>query len=126
MLLTFDDLLWIGVVFYVSSQLRIYEESSTRVIPKGGSRWVFKDDQAYYVFTNIENEDEKTIDLTWSVIVRNMDGTVLFARSYEKTSADENWSWGWAISQITNEKELYVSVIIKSLVIHNDAIHKLI
>ena len=55
-----------------------------------------------------------------------MDGTVLFARSYEKTSADENWSWGWAISQITNEKELYVSVIIKSLVIHNDAIHKLI
>ena len=47
-----------------------------------------------------------------------MDGTVLYAESYEKTSADENWSWGPAIPKIRNEKELYVSVIIKSLVIH--------
>ena len=47
-----------------------------------------------------------------------MDGTVLFAESYEKTSADENWSLGTAIPRIRNEKELYVSVIIKSLVIH--------
>ena len=55
-----------------------------------------------------------------------MDGTVLFARSYEHSEAKKIWSWGEAIPRITNEKELYVSVIIKSLVIHNEAIHKLI
>ena len=80
----------------------------------------------YWVFTQIENEDEKTIELTWSVIVRNMDGTVLYAKGYKERSADANWSLGTAIPRITNEKELYVSVIIKSLVIHNDVIHKLI
>ena len=122
--LTFDDLHRIGVAFYVSSTLEIYEESSTRVIPKGGSKKVFKDDQVYYVFTQIDNEDEKTIEAHWSMIVRNLDGTVLFASSYEKTSSDENWGWGTPIPRITNEKELYVSLIIKSLVIHNAAIHK--
>ena len=80
---------------------------------------VYKDDQAYWVYTGIENEDEKTIELTWSVVVRNMDGTVLLADSYEKTSAGENWGRGSPIPQITNEKELYVTVIIKSLVIDN-------
>ena len=55
-----------------------------------------------------------------------MDGTVLLADSYEKTSADESWVRGSPIPQITNEKELYVSVIIKSLLIHNDVIHKII
>ena len=67
----------------------------------------------------MENEDEKTIELTWSTIVRNMDGTVLFAQSYEKTSADKNWGLGTSIPRIRYEKEIYVSVIIKSLVIHS-------
>ena len=55
-----------------------------------------------------------------------MDGTVLFAQSFKNSEADENWDSGSTIQQITNEKELYVTVIIKSLVIHNDIIHKLI
>ena len=60
------------------------------------------------------------------MIARNMDGTVLFAQSFKNSEADENWDSGSTIQQITNEKELYVTVIIKSLVIHNDIIHKLI
>ena len=118
-LLTFHYLPRIGVAFYVATKLKLYEESSTRVLPKGGSKFVYKDDQVYWVFTRIENEDERTIELTWSVIVRNMDGTVLYADSYKRSESDENWSWGGSIPTITNEKEVYVSVIIKSLVIRN-------
>merc|ERR1719419_1981180 len=72
-----------GVPFYVASHLEIYEESSTRVIPKGGSKLVYKDDQVYWVFTQIENEDEKAIEANWLMVVRNMEGTELFAKSYE-------------------------------------------
>ena len=116
-LFTFDDLLGKGVSFYVSSQLRIYEESSTRVIPKGGSKLVFKDVQVYNVFTQIENENEKAIEANWSMVVRNMEGTELFAKSFKRSGTDKNWGRGASIPQITNEKELYVTVIIKSLVI---------
>ena len=53
------------------------------------------------------------------MVIRNMEGTELFAQSYEYSATDQNWNWGTAIQQITNEKELYVTVIIKSLVIDN-------
>ena len=81
--------------------------------------WVYKDDQVYYVFTNIDNEDEKTIEAQWSMVIRNMEGTELFAESYEHSATKKNWGLGSSIPQITYEKEVYVSVIIKSLVTHH-------
>ena len=48
-----------------------------------------------------------------------MDGTVLLAESYKRSASNKNWGRGSAIPRITNEKELYVSVIIKSLVIRH-------
>ena len=117
-LFTFDDLIRIGVDFYVSTHLQIYEESSARVVPKVKSVFVFNGDQVYNIFTLIENEDEKTYEASLSVIVRNMDRSVLFARSYKNNYGDKKWSWESAIPRIWNEKELYVSVLIKSLVFH--------
>ena len=46
-----------------------------------------------------------------------MEGTELFAQSFKRSGTDKNWSLGAAIPLITNEKELYVTVIIKSLII---------
>ena len=106
------------MAFYVSTHLQIYEESSARVVPKVESELIVNDDQVYNIFTLIENEDEKTYEASWSVMVRNMDRTVLFARSYKKNLGDKNWSWESAIPRLRNEKELYVSVLIKSLVFH--------
>ena len=85
-----------------------------------GRARVYKGDQAYLVGMQIENEDEKRIEASWSMIVRNMNETVLFARSYVYSSADEYWGRGSPINtkRFNKEKELYVSVIIKSLVIH--------
>ena len=95
----------------------MYGESSTRIIPNGGSKRIYNDDQVYNVFTKIENEDEKAIEATWSMVIRNMEGTELFAQSYKHSATNKYWSLGSPIPQITNEKELYVTVIIKSLVI---------
>ena len=53
------------------------------------------------------------------MVIRNMEGTELFAESYKRSATDKNWGLGTSIPQITNEKELYVTVIIKSLVIDN-------
>ena len=78
---------------------------------------VYKDDQVYSVFMQIENEDEKAIEANWSMVIRNMEGTELFVESFKNSAKDENWSLGAPIPQITNEKELYVTVIIKSLVV---------
>ena len=116
--LNFNDLLRIGVDFYVSTHLQIYEERSSRIVSKGESELVFNEGRVYNIFTLIENEDEKTYETSWSVIVRNMDGTVVFAKSYRKNLGDQKWSWESAIPRIHNEKELYVSVLIKSLVFH--------
>ena len=50
-------------------------------------------------------------------VIRNMEGTELFAKSFKHSATAKNWALGAAIPQITNEKELFVSVIIKSLVV---------
>ena len=112
----FDDLFIIGFRIYVSSELVIYDESSTRAIPVGGSKWVYKDVQEYYVFLGIENERENSITASWSMIVENLDGKVLGAKSFEHTSSSTYWSYGPFVPRIDGEKEVKVTIIIKSLI----------
>ena len=50
------------------------------------------------------------------MIVENLDGKVLLAESYEKTSSSTNWSLGTSVPRIDGEKEVKVTIIIKSLI----------
>ena len=49
------------------------------------------------------------------MIVENLAGKVLEARSFEITSASTNWSWGTTVPRIGAEKEVKVKIVIKSL-----------
>ena len=113
----FEDLFIIGFRIYVSSSLRIYDDSSTRAIPEGGSKWVFKDDQVYIVALQILNGywPRDSISASWSMIVENLDGKVLHAESFEYTSSSTNWKRGTSVPRIDGEKEVKVKIIIKSL-----------
>jgi len=111
-----------GLPFYVTCDLRIKKENSSRVRPEEEKKWPYKDDQVYAVFTHIEHDDKSIIGREWSMIVRNMDGKVLFAKSYRNSYENDydNFLYDSSIPVIPiirNEKELYVSVIIKSLCI---------
>ena len=112
----FDDLFIIGFRIYVSSYLWIFDDSSTRAIPEGGRKWVYKDDQEYWIYLKIENEGGDSITASWSMIVENLDGKVLLAESFEHTSSSTNWGLGTAVPRIDGEKEVKVKIIIKSLI----------
>ena len=112
-----DDLFILGFRIYVASQLEIYDDSSARAIPEGGSKWVYKDDQVYFVYLGIKNGYwwGDSITASWSMIVESLDGKVLHAESLKHTSSSTNWSWGSWVPRIDGEKELKVTIIIKSL-----------
>ena len=50
------------------------------------------------------------------MIVENLDGKVLKAESFEYTSSSTNWNSGASVPRIDGEKELKVTIIIKSLI----------
>ena len=50
------------------------------------------------------------------MIVENLDGKVLKVMSFEHTSSSTNWSWGPSVPSIDGEKEVKVTIIIKSLI----------
>ena len=50
------------------------------------------------------------------MIVENLDGKVLLASSFENTSKSTHWIWGSLVPTIDGEKELKVTIIIKSLI----------
>ena len=101
---------------YVSSELEIYDDSSARAIPEGGSKLVYKDDQVYVVALQIVNERGDSITAFLSMIVENLDGKVLHAQSFEHTSSSTNWGLGTWVQRIDDEQEVKVKIIIKSLI----------
>ena len=52
------------------------------------------------------------------MIVENLDGKVLKARSFEKTSESKNWSFGTTVAKIDDEKEIKVTIVMKSSIKH--------
>ena len=121
----FDYLFILGFRIYVTSELQIYDDSSFSAIleerrrnREGGSKSVFKDDQVYVVGLWIKNGFfwGDSITASWSMIVENLDGKVLLAQSFEHTSSSTNWSYGTSVPSIDGEKEVKVTIIIKSLI----------
>ena len=114
----FNDPYIQGFRVCVSSVLRIYDDSSTRAIPEGGSKWIFKDDKQYWVYLFIENDLGEKLTVSWSMIVENLDEKVLEARSMKHTSKRIEWGMGTSVDRIDNEKEIKVTIVIKSLIKH--------
>ena len=110
----FDYFSILGFEISVSSVLRIDEDTSIRTILQGGST----NGQVYLVFLNIENDLGKRLTVSWSMIVKNLDGKVLQAMSLEATSKRKNWSRGTTVPRIDDEKEIKVTIVIKSLIKH--------
>ena len=78
---------------------------------------LYKDDQVYGVYLRIKNGYwlGDSITASWSMIVENLDGKVLQARNLEYTSSSTDWGYGPFVPKIDGEKEVKVTIIIKSL-----------
>ena len=50
------------------------------------------------------------------MIVENLDGKLLEAVSLERTSSSTDWGYGDSVLRIDGEKEVKVTIIIKSLI----------
>ena len=50
------------------------------------------------------------------MIVENLDGKVLIAESLEYTSSSTDWGYGPFVPKIDGEKEVKVTILIKSLI----------
>ena len=50
-----------------------------------------------------------------SLIVENLDGKVLLAESFEFTTNNKNWAWGMIVSRLDGEKDVKVTIVIKSI-----------
>ena len=79
---------------------------------------VWKDDQVYVIGLWIKNGFfwGDSITASWSMIVENLDGKVLLAKNSEYTSSSTDWGYGDSVPKIDGEKEVKVTIIIKSLI----------
>ena len=107
----------LGFRIYVSSELRIYDDSLTRAMTEGGSKKVYKDDQVYFVFLDIIKGRKIIQNLntaSWSMIIETLDGKVLLAKNFKHTTSSIQWNWEYSVPRIDDEKEIKLTIVIKS------------